>query len=180
MPFPLLLVILSISYQSFYKLPVFYSLYPTSYDIQRNILSFLQCCAPEADAIYEKRFYKFRISNIVVRNATMNLSIMENWKRVFPSAVGNARNLLRKDIIIFEVASLVKGFTRQPTWLGSIPQPHQPNEKRINEERSIMERAREEAVIETKEWKHESCATRIADHEEKETKAEIPWTDGQV
>lgn len=120
MPFPLLLVILSISYQSFYKLPVFYSLYPTSYDIQKNILSFLQCCAPEADAIYEKRFYKFRISNIVVRNATMNLSIMKNWKRVFPSAVGNARNLLRKDIIIFEVAPLVKGFTRQPTWEASL------------------------------------------------------------
>lgn len=64
--------------------------------------------------------------------------------------------------------------------LQSIPQPHQPNEKRISEERSIMRRAREEAVIETKESKHESSATRIAGHEEKETKAEIPWTDGRV
>lgn len=120
MPFPLLLVILSISYQSFYKLPVFYSLYPTSYDIQRNILSFLQCCAPEANAIYEKRFHKFRISNIVVRNATMNLLFMKNWKRVFPSGVGNTRNLLRKNIIIFEVVPLVKGFTWQPTWKASL------------------------------------------------------------
>lgn len=179
MPFPLLLAILSISYQSFYELPVFYSLYPTSYDIQRNILSFLQCCASETDAIYEKRFYKFRILNIVVRNATMNLLFMKNWKSVFPSGVGNARNLPKKKYNYLRGCSTRKRVYATAN-LESIPQPHQPNEKRISEERSMMERAREEAVIETKESKHESSATRIADHEEKETKAEIPWTDGRV